>query len=203
MFRSFAAELLVQGKRESVRAVTEMNEGFLRFEWNTGNGTTQWRTKRIYWKKGKGRWGVDHAPVCSLHPELCIEGEEEGNPFKTGLTEKAPQPPVFHWTLASFSFSEFFLPMNPKIVKRLTKELQEINQHSDYGIKAELVNNDLKDWVITFKGPDGTPYHDLQFRLSVKFTVMQILPSLQLGRLSVRNSQVQTAEQGVPPERVQ
>ena len=63
--------------------------------------------------------------------------------------------------------------MNPKIVKRLTKELQEINQHSDYGIKAELVNNDLKDWVITFKGPDDTPYHDLQFRLSVKFTVMQ------------------------------
>ena len=53
------------------------------------------------------------------------------------------------------------------------------------------------------KGPDGTPYHDLQFRLSVKFTVMQILPSLQLGRLSVRNSPVQTAEQGVPPERVQ
>ena len=83
----------MQGKRESVCAVTEMNKGFLRFEWNTGNGTTQWRTKRISWKKGKGRWGVDHAPVCSLHPELCIEGEEEGNPFKTGLTEKAPNPP--------------------------------------------------------------------------------------------------------------
>ena len=82
MFRSFVAELLVQGKRESVCAVTEMNKGFLRFEWNTGNGTTQWRTKRISWKKGKGRWGVDHAPVCSLHPELCIEGEEEGNPSR-------------------------------------------------------------------------------------------------------------------------
>lgn len=93
--------------------------------------------------------------------------------------------------------------MNPKIVKRLTKEFQEINQHSDYGIKAELVNNDLKDWVITFKGPDDTPYHDLQFRLSIKFTVMPILPSLQLGQVSVRNSQVQTAEQGVPPKRVQ
>lgn len=93
--------------------------------------------------------------------------------------------------------------MNPKIVKRLTKEFQEINQHSDYGIKAELVNNDLKDWVITFKGPDDTPYHDLQFRLSIKFTVMQILPSLQLGQVSVRDSPVQTAEQGVPPKRVQ
>lgn len=61
--------------------------------------------------------------------------------------------------------------MNPKIIRRLTKEFDEINQHSDYGIKAELVNNDLKDWVITFKGPDDTPYHDLQFRLSIKFTV--------------------------------
>ena len=61
--------------------------------------------------------------------------------------------------------------MQPKFVKRLMKEYNAIVDNPDCPFEAELVNDNIQDWIVTFFGPDDTPYQGLKLRLSIKASV--------------------------------
>ena len=69
--------------------------------------------------------------------------------------------------------------MQPKFVKRLTKEYNAIVNNPNCPFEIELVNDNIQDWIVTFPGPDDTPYEGLKLKLSIKAGVcsFSLLPS--------------------------
>ena len=51
------------------------------------------------------------------------------------------------------------------------KDYKEIVEDPNSPFKITLVNDDLKNWIVEFDGPEDTNYTGLHFRLSIKFTV--------------------------------
>ena len=65
--------------------------------------------------------------------------------------------------------------------RRLIKDYEEITNDPNSLFKITLVDNNIKDWIVEFDGPEDTNYTGLHFRLSVKFTVFFIYYMLCLG----------------------
>ena len=58
--------------------------------------------------------------------------------------------------------------------KRLMKDYREIADDPNSPFQITLVQDNMKDWIVEFDGPEETNYTGLHFRLSVKFTVLFI-----------------------------
>ena len=52
-------------------------------------------------------------------------------------------------------------------IKRLQKELAEINKNDILNISAGPINNNLFEWEAVILGPDDTPYHEGIFKLNI------------------------------------
>ena len=52
-------------------------------------------------------------------------------------------------------------------IKRLNKELEEINKNDIPNISAGIVNNNLFEWEAVILGPVDTPYHGGVFTLNI------------------------------------
>ena len=67
--------------------------------------------------------------------------------------------------------------------KRLMKDYKEIADDPNSPFQITLVNNNMKDWIVEFDGPEDTNYTGLHFRLSVKFSVLFIFNLLYSGQI--------------------
>ena len=52
---------------------------------------------------------------------------------------------------------------------RLNRELLELQNNISDDITAEPVNNNIRQWIATIKGPSNTPYKDGTFKLQLDF----------------------------------
>jgi ubiquitin-protein ligase len=48
--------------------------------------------------------------------------------------------------------------LSPKAIKKLTKELKDINQNPLEGVRFSVSESDMSDWRFLFDGPPDTPY---------------------------------------------
>lgn len=55
------------------------------------------------------------------------------------------------------------------MAKRLQKEYEGFSKTNE-PFKAELVNNDLKHWLISFEGAKDTIYEGEKFKLQLRFS---------------------------------
>ena len=67
--------------------------------------------------------------------------------------------------------------------KRLMKDYKEIADDPNSPFQITLVDNNIKDWIVEFDGPEDTNYTGLHFRLSVKFSVLFIFNLLYSGQI--------------------
>lgn len=59
--------------------------------------------------------------------------------------------------------------MQSRMAKRLQKEYEALSKNNET-FHAELVNNDLKTWVISFEGAKQTIYTGEKFKLQMRFS---------------------------------
>ena len=59
--------------------------------------------------------------------------------------------------------------MQSRMAKRLQKEYESLSKNNET-FQAELVNNDLKTWVVSFEGAKETIYSGEKFKLQLRFS---------------------------------
>ena len=64
--------------------------------------------------------------------------------------------------------------MQSRMAKRLQKEYESLSKNNET-FQAELVNNDLKTWVVSFEGAKETIYSGEKFKLQLRFSDQYVL----------------------------